>query len=95
VEEIFETVAQLNQNDGVSFLLAEQNAAIALRYAQSGYVIESGRIVKHDTAQALLDHDTLHDAYLGNGESNATYKRRSPRRVRCSPAVSNEATHGR
>ncbi len=67
VEEIFETIATLNRADGVSFLLAEQNAAIALRYAQFGYVLESGRVVKHGQAQTLLDLDTLRDAYLGSG----------------------------
>jgi branched-chain amino acid transport system ATP-binding protein len=94
VEEIFETVTQLNQKDSVSFLFAEQNAAIALRYAQFGYVIESGRVVKHDTAQALLDIDALRDVYLGNEESNVTYKRRGSRQVRYSLARANEATQG-
>jgi branched-chain amino acid transport system ATP-binding protein len=67
VEEIFETIATLNRADGVSFLLAEQNAAIALHYAQFGYVLESGRVVKHGPAQTLLNLDTLRDAYLGSG----------------------------
>ncbi|MDR6491430.1 ABC transporter ATP-binding protein [Paraburkholderia sp. 22099] len=67
VEEIFETVAALNRDDGVSFLLAEQNAAIALSYAQSGYVLEGGRVVAHGKAQALLELDVLRDAYLGGG----------------------------
>ena len=68
VEEIFETVATLNRDDGVSFLLAEQNAAIALRYAQSGYVLDSGRVVAQGTAATLLELDTLRDAYLGCGK---------------------------
>lgn len=82
VEEIFETVAALNRNDGVSFLLAEQNAAIALRYAQVGYVLEGGRVVGHGSAQALLELDTLRDAYLGNGKPGANPTPRKSRRAR-------------
>lgn len=66
VEDIFEIVAGLNRDYGVSFLLAEQNAAIALRYAQTGYVLEHGRVVAHGSAQALLERDVLRDAYLGS-----------------------------
>ena len=77
VEEIFETIATLNRDDGVSFLLAEQNAAIALRYAQFGYVLESGRVGKHGKAHVLLELDTLRDAYLGNGASGARGKQAS------------------
>jgi branched-chain amino acid transport system ATP-binding protein len=85
VEEIFETIATLNRDDGVSFLLAEQNAAIALRYAQYGYVLESGRVVKHGQAQTLLDLDTLRDAYLGSdkpGKSGAAATPGRSRRLR-------------
>ncbi|MEP7139295.1 MAG: ABC transporter ATP-binding protein, partial [Caldimonas sp.] len=45
VEEVFEIVRDLNQKEGVTFLLAEQNTAMALRYADYGYILESGRIV--------------------------------------------------
>ncbi|CAE6701796.1 ABC transporter ATP-binding protein [Paraburkholderia nemoris] len=79
VEEIFETVAALNRDDGVSFLLAEQNAAIALQYAQSGYVLEGGRVVAHGKAEALLELDTLRDAYLGRGQSATSGTRRGSR----------------
>ncbi|MFM0077488.1 ABC transporter ATP-binding protein [Paraburkholderia sediminicola] len=79
VEEIFETVAALNHDDGVSFLLAEQNAAIALQYAQSGYVLEGGRMVAHGKAEALLELDTLRDAYLGRGKSATSGTRRGSR----------------
>jgi branched-chain amino acid transport system ATP-binding protein len=82
VEEIFETVGQLNRDDGVSFLLAEQNAAIALRYAQFGYVLESGRVVKHGEAPVLLELDTLRDAYLGSNEPGAISKLGRSRRLR-------------
>jgi len=79
VEEIFETVAALNRDDGVSFLLAEQNAAIALQYAESGYVLEGGRVIAHGKAEALLELDTLRDAYLGRGQSATGSTRRGSR----------------
>ncbi|AXL48648.1 ABC transporter ATP-binding protein [Paraburkholderia caffeinilytica] len=79
VEEIFETVATLNRDDGVSFLLAEQNAAIALRYAQSGYVLEGGRVVAHGNADALLELDVLRDAYLGHAKTATNGTRRGSR----------------
>jgi branched-chain amino acid transport system ATP-binding protein len=66
----------------VSFLLAEQNAAIALRYAQFGYVLESGRVVKHGEAPVLLELDTLRDAYLGSNEPGAISKLGRSRRLR-------------
>ncbi|HDR8982289.1 TPA: ABC transporter ATP-binding protein [Burkholderia vietnamiensis] len=65
VEDIFEIVAALNRDEGVSFLLAEQNASIALRFASCGYVLESGRVVAHGTSAQLRELDALRDAYLG------------------------------
>ncbi|KAG8148731.1 ABC transporter ATP-binding protein [Burkholderia catarinensis] len=65
VEDIFEIVAALNRDHGVSFLLAEQNASIALRFASYGYVLENGRVVAHGTAAELREQDALRDAYLG------------------------------
>lgn len=79
VEEIFETVAALNCDDGVSFLLAEQNAAIALQYAQSGYVLEGSRVVAHGKADTLLELDVLRDAYLGRGTAATSGTRRGSR----------------
>ncbi|PRX97580.1 ABC transporter ATP-binding protein [Paraburkholderia sp. BL25I1N1] len=82
VEEIFETVAALNRDDGVSFLLAEQNAAITLRYAQFGYVLEGGRVVGKGNAQTLLQLDTLRDAYLGSGKAGIDGRTRKSHRSR-------------
>jgi branched-chain amino acid transport system ATP-binding protein len=65
VEEIFDTIAALNRDEGVSFLLAEQNAAIALRYATYGFVLESGRVVAQGTAAVLGETDAVTLAYLG------------------------------
>ncbi|MFM0210779.1 ABC transporter ATP-binding protein [Paraburkholderia sediminicola] len=81
VEEIFETVAALNRDDGVSFLLAEQNAAIALRYANFGYVLESGRVVGKGNAQTLLELGTLREAYLGSGQPGVDGTPRRSRRL--------------
>ncbi len=66
VEQIFEIVKQLNEEEGVSFLVSEQNARIALRYATVGYVIENGRVVKKGSAKELLEStDLVAEMYLG------------------------------
>jgi branched-chain amino acid transport system ATP-binding protein len=65
VEEIFEIVKTLNSKEQVSFLLAEQNANIALRYATSGYVLENGRIVLDGAAEALRANEDVKEFYLG------------------------------
>jgi branched-chain amino acid transport system ATP-binding protein len=65
VEEIFEIVRDLNAKEGVSFLLAEQNANIALRFATSGYILENGRIVLDGEASALRANDDVKEFYLG------------------------------
>ena len=67
VEEIFEIVRQLNQKEGVSFLLAEQNASIALRYADHGYILENGRVVLDGAAAALAQNEDVKEFYLGYG----------------------------
>jgi len=66
VERIFELIAELNRR-GTTILLIEQNAEMALRVADRGYVLESGRIVLHDRAQTLLQSDDVRRAYLGGG----------------------------
>ena len=65
VEEIFGIVRDLNRREGVSFLLAEQNANIALRYATAGYVLENGRIVLDGAAEALRANEDVKEFYLG------------------------------
>jgi len=67
VEQIFETVQRLNQDEGVTILLAEQNTNIALRYASHGYVLESGRIVLDGAAEALRNNADVKEFYLGLG----------------------------
>jgi len=65
VEEIFEIVRDLNQKEGVSFLLAEQNTNIALRYADYGYILENGRVVMDGEATRLRENDDVKEFYLG------------------------------
>ncbi len=65
VDEIFEIVKSLNQNEGVSFLLAEQNTNVALRYADYGYILENGRIVMDGSAAELSDNSDVKEFYLG------------------------------
>jgi branched-chain amino acid transport system ATP-binding protein len=65
VEEIFGIVANLHANEGVSFLLAEQNAAMALRYAHYGYILENGRVVMDGTGAELADNEDVKEFYLG------------------------------
>ncbi|MFZ1894876.1 MAG: ABC transporter ATP-binding protein [Rhodoplanes sp.] len=68
VEEIFAIVCNLNQNEGVSFLLAEQNTNMALRYARYGYILENGRVVMDGEAQALRENEDVKEFYLGIAE---------------------------
>ena len=68
VEEIFEIVGDLNAREGVSFLLAEQNTRMALRYARHGYVLENGRVVLDGEAKALSANEDVKEFYLGIAE---------------------------
>ena len=65
VEEIFEIVKGLNESEGVSFLLAEQNAMLALRYARYGYILEYGRLVLDGDANTLRENEDVKEFYLG------------------------------
>ena len=65
VEEIFEIVKKLNEKEGVSFLLAEQNTNVALRNADYGYIIETGKVVMEGAADSLLNDDKVKEYYLG------------------------------
>jgi len=83
VEEIFEIVKDLNEREGVSFLLAEQNTNIALRYADYGYILENGRVMMDGEARALAENEDVKEFYLGisSGErksfrENKFYRRR-------------------
>jgi len=65
VEEIFGIVKSLNEKEGVSFLLAEQNTNVALRFAHHGYILESGRVVMEGPAAELRENPDVKEFYLG------------------------------
>jgi branched-chain amino acid transport system ATP-binding protein len=65
VEEIFEIVKDLNSRENVSFLLAEQNTMVALRYADFGYILENGRVVMEGVAEDLRTNEDVKEFYLG------------------------------
>ena len=65
VEEIFEIVKDLNSRENVSFLLAEQNTMVALRYADFGYILENGRVVMEGDAEELRTNEDVKEFYLG------------------------------
>ncbi len=67
VEEVFEIVRDLNTREGVTFLLAEQNTNMALRYADYGYILENGRIVMDGAAADLRENQDVKEFYLGMG----------------------------
>ena len=68
VEEIFGIVRDLNEKEGVSFLLAEQNTNVALKYAHYGYILESGRVVMDGPADELRENPDVKEFYLGVSE---------------------------
>lgn len=83
VEEVFAIVKDLNDKERVTFLLAEQNTAMALRFADHGYILESGRIVMDGPAAALRENEDVKEFYLGMGGGDRksfrdvkSYKRR-------------------
>ena len=65
VEQIFDIVKDLNEKEGVTFLLAEQNTNAALRYAHYGYILESGRVVMDGPAAELRENPDVKEFYLG------------------------------
>lgn len=78
VEQIFEIVKSLNEEQGYTFLLAEQNTNVALRYAHYGYILESGRIVMDGPAAELRENPDVKEFYLGMSDEG----RKSFREVR-------------
>jgi len=83
VEEIFEIVKQLNVEQGVSVLLAEQNTNMALKYATYGYILENGRVVMDGQSTSLRENEDVKEFYLGVGGGDRksfrdvkSYKRR-------------------
>ena len=74
-EEIFDIVRDLNHKEGVSFLLAEQNTNIALKYATYGYILETGRVVMDGEAKSLRENEDVKEFYLGvSGADRKSFK---------------------
>jgi branched-chain amino acid transport system ATP-binding protein len=65
VQKIFEIIHNVNENEGTTILLVEQNANIALQTARRGYVLETGTVKMEDDAKALLHNEEIRKAYLG------------------------------
>ena len=80
VKEIFAIVKRVNAEEGVSILLVEQNARMALELADYGYVIEVGRIVMADTCERLMDSKDIQEFYLGAKDESARGERRWKRK---------------
>ncbi|HJM48621.1 MAG TPA: ABC transporter ATP-binding protein [Alphaproteobacteria bacterium] len=76
VRQIFDIIARINQEQGVTMLLVEQNAKMALNMADFGYVLEVGRIVMEGDCQTLLDSEDIQEFYLGVKETGVRGKRR-------------------
>lgn len=83
VSEVFQTIKEINENEGVTVVLAEQNVKKALEIAEYGYVVEDGRVVLHGTSRKLIDNPDVQNYYLGMGETGRlsyqevkSYKRR-------------------
>jgi branched-chain amino acid transport system ATP-binding protein len=80
VKDIFEIIQRINREQGVTVLVVEQNASIALHTADYGYVLELGRIVMEDTCERLLQKDDIREFYLGLKESSVRGTRRWKRK---------------
>ncbi|RTL15321.1 MAG: ABC transporter ATP-binding protein [Burkholderiales bacterium] len=75
VEEVFEIVRDLNAKEGTTFLLAEQNTSMALRYADYGYILENGRVVMDGAAADLRENEDVKEFYLGTGGKDGEGRR--------------------
>jgi branched-chain amino acid transport system ATP-binding protein len=80
VKDIFDIIRRINRERGVTVLLVEQNANLALQTADYGYVLELGRIVMEDTCERLLQKDDIREFYLGLKESSVRGTRRWKRK---------------
>lgn len=75
VDEVFGIVRELNQREGTTFVLAEQNTRMALRYADHGYILENGRVMLDGAASALAENDDVREFYLGlSGKEQKSFR---------------------
>ncbi len=84
VEDIYRVVRQLNRDEGISFLIAEQNTVTALRYAHGACVLETGRVMLHGQARDLLGREEIRDLYFGKGGQPGGLAQRRGRRAAAS-----------
>ena len=80
VKDIFEIIGRINKEQGVTVLLVEQNANMALHLADYGYVLEVGRIVMEDTCERLLEKEDIKEFYLGVKDAGVRGTRRWKRK---------------
>ena len=75
VKQIFEIVSQINKQEGVTILLAEQNSNMALQYAEYAYILENGRVVMEGSAKSMRDNEDVKEFYLGiSGKGRQSYR---------------------
>ena len=74
VEEVFKIISRLNKNEGVSFLVAEQNAMIALRHADYGYIMENGRVMLKGEADKMRGRSDVKELYLGASGNERSFR---------------------
>jgi branched-chain amino acid transport system ATP-binding protein len=87
VRELFSILRDIRAREGVSMMLVEQNAAMALELADHAYLIETGRVVLHGTSQELRSNDAVRRSYLGYGwKRSFTKSWRASRRAASTPA---------
>jgi branched-chain amino acid transport system ATP-binding protein len=84
VEDIYRVVRQLNRDEGIGFLIAEQNTVTALRYAHGACVLETGRVMLHGQARDLLGREEIRDLYFGKGGQPGGLAQRRGRRAAAS-----------
>jgi branched-chain amino acid transport system ATP-binding protein len=82
VSAIFEAITRINREFGTAILVVEQNARVALRHAQRGYVLENGRIVMEGSRDELLNNEDLKEFYLGIGAGGAAKSYRDVKQYR-------------
>jgi branched-chain amino acid transport system ATP-binding protein len=74
VKEVFRIIKRLNRELGISILLVEQNANMALHVADDGYIMENGKIVLDGTAEELMENEDVKEFYLGGGGERRSFK---------------------
>ena len=74
VGEVFAIIRQLNRDLGITMLLVEQNARMALRAADYGYIMENGKVVLDGTAEELSNNEDVKEFYLGGGDERRSFK---------------------